>query len=143
MLGGECSCGRADASAITRNIIARAVLGTSMRRPKNVLRRRRRRSTGRFASRPSLSDVRIRQRNRSTARIMETCDDQHRMPLIDQDALLAIRQNHWVLDCIRMSLRRQSGGEERYVGGGAIRQTLNGQLEFVLYDTKAEVSLQE
>ena len=42
-----------------------------------------------------------------------------------------------------MSLRRQSGGPERYSGGGSIRQTSHGGIEFVLYDTKAEVSLQE
>ncbi len=65
------------------------------------------------------------------------------MPLIDHDALLAIRQNRWVLDCVRMSLRRQSGGPDRFVGGGAIRQTPHGGLEFVLYDTTAEVSLPE
>ena len=65
------------------------------------------------------------------------------MPHIDHDTLLAIRQNRWMLDCIHMSLRRQSGGPERYVGGGSIRQTARGELEFVLYDTKAEVALRE
>jgi hypothetical protein len=65
------------------------------------------------------------------------------MPLIDQAALVAIRQNRWLLDCIRMTLRRQSGGEDRYVGGGSIRQTSQGELEFVLYDTKSETSFEE
>jgi hypothetical protein len=65
------------------------------------------------------------------------------MPHIDHNTLLAIRQNRWVCDCIHMSLRRQSGGPDRYVGGGSIRQTARGELEFVLYDTKAEVTFRE
>jgi hypothetical protein len=42
-----------------------------------------------------------------------------------------------------MTLRRQSGGADRFLGGGSIRQTSEGGLEFVLYDTSAVDAFRE
>lgn len=65
------------------------------------------------------------------------------MSLLDDETLQAIRQNRFVLDCIQMSLRRQAGAPEKFVGGGSIRQTSNGELEFVIYDTHVNVTMED
>src|SRR5688500_2763151 len=57
------------------------------------------------------------------------------MHLLGDGVLAAIRHGRFELDCVRMAMRRQSGGPETFVGGGSIRQTPNGELACVLYDT--------
>jgi hypothetical protein len=46
----------------------------------------------------------------------------------------------WTIDCLRMQLLQQNSSEVVYDGAGAIRFGEDGRLEYVLYDTKSNVS---
>jgi hypothetical protein len=63
-------------------------------------------------------------------------------PYLRDNEIADIFARRWTVDCLRMQVLRQSSGEVIFEGAGAIRFSEEGNIEYVVYDTKNTVSVE-